>query len=105
MRSAPNDGTIVDECTRVTREADCLLIEVAHIAWDGPHTPVTTWVTCAVLPLDAAHTSISAARFALLEERGHFRICRVFKERKPCGGMHDGRVCQSCAERDFGVIH
>lgn len=105
MPKAPNDAEIVEEFTRVGLATDSCVIEVAQITWDGPHTPVTEWVTALTLPGDASPQSIADARYALLAMRRYFRICRRCKERNPLGWMDDGRVCQSCGEQYYGIVH
>lgn len=105
MPTASNDLQIVEEFTRVCRSADSLVIEVAQIDWEGSHTPIRSWTSAVTLAAAATPAAIQDARFALLASRRYFRICRRCRERQPLGWMHDGAVCQSCAEKYYGVIH
>ena len=99
------DAEIVEEFTRVSSAADSIVIEVAKISWQGPHTPMTSWHAVTSLPPGSSPQAVTEARFALLAMRRFFRICRHCKERNPLGWMEEEGYCSSCGEKYYGVLH
>jgi hypothetical protein len=94
---------------RVT--ASKVSVSVFRVHWDGPHTPrigprQLATLSCSRLPavrtMMALHTLIIAASEV---RRASYRKCERFGETKPPEWMHDRRTCQSCAERELGVVH
>ena len=100
-----NDRELLDEFVRVERDADQVRIMVREIHWDGPHTPVSTWVLGQELPVTATETEVNSATLSILDDARYFRPCRECEQRKPVGWMHDDRICQGCAEANHGVVH
>lgn len=100
-----NDRELLDEFVRIEWTDDRVRIFVREIHWDGPHTPVSTWVDAGDLPATATETEASAAAARVLEDARYFRVCRECEQRKPVGWMHNGRICQGCAEVNHGVVH
>ncbi len=41
----------------------------------------------------------------ILLNKEHFSRCEECGQLKPRGWMHDGNICQSCAERNHGVVY
>ena len=100
-----NDRELLEEFIRVERDADQVRIMVCKIHWDGPYTPVSTWVIGMELPATATETKVNSATASILEDVRYFRVCRECEQRKPVGWMHDDRICQGCAEANHGVDH
>jgi len=100
-----NDRELHDEFVRIERTDDRVRILVREIHWDGPHTPVSTWANADDLPATATETEASAAAARVLEDARYFRVCGECEQRKPVGWMHNGRICQGCAEQNHGVVH
>lgn len=84
---------------------EAIVFFVCQIRWEGPHTPVQEWVPVSVLPAMSSPVEIEKAKRALLKRRRFFKVCDVCGERKPDGWMHDNELCQSCAERELGVVY
>jgi hypothetical protein len=79
--------------------------------WEGPHTPVVTprrvgTVVWRRVPnaktVAAVHALIDAARESRL---ARFRTCEGCGQSTPPEYMHDEMICQSCAERELGIVH
>lgn len=80
------------------------IFQVAEITWHG-HTPMTYWNSIKWLDADTPLKKINREYRKLLERRTYFKICEICEERNPVGWMHHNTICQSCAERELGVIH
>ncbi|MCH7600986.1 MAG: hypothetical protein IH973_14630, partial [Myxococcales bacterium] len=78
-----NDRELLEEFIRVERDADQVRIFVREIHWDGPHTPVSTWVLGLELPATATETRVNSATASILEDVRYFRVCRECEQRKP----------------------
>jgi hypothetical protein len=100
-----NDRELRDEFVRVERTESQVRILVREIHWDGPHTPISTWATANSLPATGTEAEASAAAAGVLEDAGYFRVRGESEQRKPVGWMHNGRICQGCAEANHGVVH
>ena len=100
-----NDREFLEEFVRVKRTENSVQILVRKIRWEGPHTPISTWVTGRSLPDTASEAAIEKATASLLEDHRYFRTCLECGERKPFGWMNDERICQGCAEANHGVVH
>lgn len=103
--STMNDRELLSEFVRIERTVDLVSILVREIHWDGPHTPVSTWVKADDLPATATEAEASAAAARVLRDRRFFRICGECEQRKPTGWMDDDQICQGCAEQNHGVVH
>ena len=100
-----NDRELLKEFVRVERADKKVQILVREIRWDGPHTPVSTWVTARTLPATASESEIENALVRILEEDGYFQVCNECGERKPLGWMQGGGICQGCAQVNHGVVY
>lgn len=81
------------------------------VRWDGPYTPVVQPVEIGVLNWetvsgDAAmrivRTLIAAARET---RQSKYSACQACAKSTPPEWMHDDEICQTCAERERGVVH
>ena len=100
-----NDRELGKECLRVERTDTKVKILVREIRWDGPATPISTWVIARTLPATASDSEIENALARILEEDGYFQVCNECGERKPLGWMHGGGICQGCAQANHGVVY
>ena len=100
-----NDHELLEEFVRVDRTDKKLQILVRKIRWEGPHTPISTWVIGKSLPATASEAEIEEATARILEDSGYFQVCNECGERKPFGWMHDGRICQGCAQTSHGIVY
>ena len=100
-----NDRELVEEFVRVERTEKEVQIFVREIRWEGPHTPISTWVIFTSLPDTASEVAIEKATARILEDDGYFQVCNECGERKPLGWMHDGTICQGCAVANHGIVH
>jgi hypothetical protein len=84
--------------------------DVVHRTKTGPRnsTPVTIGVPVATVNL--GESDLEAAVSAAIEKArtvrlATYRTCARCDEINPPEWMHDAQVCQSCAERDLGVVY
>jgi len=99
------DRELREEFVRVDRTDKKIHILVREIRWDGPHTPVSTWAVGKSLLATASEAEIEEATARILEDDGYFLTCHECSERKPLGWMHDGRICQGCAQTSYGIVY
>ena len=99
------DRELRKEFIRIEKTQNEVQILVHEIRWEGPHTPVSTWVIGSSLPDTASEADVEKATARILEDDGYFQVCNECVERKPLGWMHDGRICQGCAVANHGVVH
>ena len=110
------DGSLIfiggdpgDVVIRVARSQ--ITVSVFGIVWEGPHTPLVrpqplaglNWRLMPAARLTTfLHDLIEAAQQIRL---ANFRKCAHCGETKPPEWMHRKDCCQSCAERNLGVVH
>ncbi|HET7617818.1 MAG TPA: hypothetical protein VFK20_04855 [Vicinamibacterales bacterium] len=81
------------------------------VVWEGPHTPVVRPIRAGSIAwrrLSNTHafTAARALMDAAIESRlSKFGTCTHCGQRRPPESMHDDDVCQSCAQRDLGVVY
>lgn len=98
-------GQLKSEFTRVEHRPTGVAILVKTISWEGPHSPVISWVVARELRADCCDKETELAINEVLDNPSFFRACFRCSEVKPIGWMHSESVCQSCAERHLGVVH
>jgi hypothetical protein len=84
-----SDKELLEEFVETKAGPDGVALRVCTISWPEPSNP--------------SPEEIEAARRALLNNTKFFRVCATCHERHPDGWMYDKTLCQSCAERHFGV--
>ena len=99
------DRELLTEFIRIERAEKEVQILVREIRWEGPHTPVSSWVIGSSLPDTASEADVEKATARILEDDGYFQVCNECGERKPPGWMNDERICQGCAVANHGVVH
>ncbi len=99
------DRELRKEFIRIEKTQNEIQILVHEIRWDGPHSPIHTWVVGKSLPDTASEAGIEEATASVLEDHRYFRVCDECGERKPVGWMHDETICQRCAVANHGVVH
>jgi len=100
-----DDQELISEFIAVERNSTGCSISVLTIRWDGPANPVSIWIPVRNLPADFPVSAIQSEIARLLEDPQYFAVCEECHERNPVGWMDDERICQSCAERNHGVVH
>lgn len=86
-------------------------IAVYSVRWEGPHTPVVRPKPLATLNwkrLPAARTMMelhSLIESAIEIRRSKYGKCERCGKTQPPEWMHGEDICQSCAERDLGVVY
>ncbi len=102
-------------------------LNVREINWVGPHEPVSYWTTVKRLgqppateervehsiittPDDLTNWVVSPQEIEkaidqLLANRRYFQICGRCRRLHPVGHMHDDFACQSCAEKNLGMVY
>jgi len=101
-----DDDKLIAEFIRTVQGSDDkTLIEVKVIGWDGPHTPVSSWVTAKTLGGTQSPEKLQKAILRVLETKKFFRTCKDCGERNPVGWMTGNMgVCHACAERNHGIV-
>ena len=100
-----NDTELLKEFVRVEMTENGIQILVREIRWQGPHTPISSWVISRSLPATASEAEIENATVRILRDERYFRACLECGERKPLGWMQNDRSCQECAVVKHGVVH
>ncbi len=100
-----NTRELLKEFIRVEKTEKEVQILVRKIRWDGPHTPISTWVIGKGLSDTASEADIESAAMRVLEDPRYFRVCLECGKRKPLGWMHDESICQRCAEINHGWVY
>jgi hypothetical protein len=81
------------------------------VSWESPHSPMVRPIRVGSVvwrhipnpkAILAVHSLIDAARDSRLSK---FSVCSHCERRKPPESMHDEDVCQSCAQRDLGIVY
>ena len=98
------DRELRKEFVRVERTEKKIQILLREIRWDGPHTPISTWVVGKRLPDTASDAEVENAIADMLQDHRYFRVCPECSEKKPFG-WNDGSICQRCAEVNHGVVY
>jgi hypothetical protein len=100
-----HDYELIRNFIKIEPEAGGINLFVCKIGWSGPHTPTSTWELAATLNGDVSSAEIDAQIHKTLNNKQYFQVCKECGERKPCGWMHRKSICQSCAERNRGIVH
>ena len=95
---------LVKEFIRVDRSQSSVKILVREIHWEGPYTSKSTWTVCATIESSAHQDKIDREIGGLLKSKKFFSVCSECEVRKPNGLMCDDDICQSCAEKNHGVV-
>lgn len=104
-----------------------LWLEVEAIDWISSYEPVSSWTPVKqlgappapeefgehlILPIldDSPNWVVSPHEIEkaidqLLANRRYFQICGRCRHLHPVGHMHDDFACQSCAEKNLGVVY
>jgi hypothetical protein len=81
------------------------------VNWETPHSPMVRPIRVGSVvwrripnpsAISAVRSLIDAARESRLAK---FSVCSHCERRKPPESMHDEDVCQSCAQRDLGIVY
>jgi hypothetical protein len=99
------DRELRKEFIRVERSEEKVEIFIREIRWEGPHTPVSTWVIGSSLPYTASEADVEKATASILEDDGYFQVCDECGERKPLGWMLNESHRQECAQANHGVVY
>lgn len=100
-----DDQQLIDEFIRTTPSDTGVLIEVLIIDWPTPSQPVSSWVAAATVRGTPSLEKLQERVLRVLGTKKYFRVCGECGERNPMGWMHDNKICQSCAERNHGVVY
>lgn len=100
-----NLSELVKKFIRIKKTNQQIQILVCMISWSGPHSPVSQWECAAELPATATDSDIENAIKQTLEDQSYFKICVECNESNIVGHMHDGRICQGCAQKNHGVMY
>jgi len=95
----------------VTVSPTTVTVEAYAARWNGPHELVTAGRQVGVFPLPTADEPglLAAVKAAIGQARAirlaTYRTCTHCGQTNPPEWMHDQTVCQTCAERDLGVVY
>jgi hypothetical protein len=91
---------------RVERTESRIRVEVGVVEWVGACSPSIRWVRVFEVPARIGESALQSLIDRLVEMPEYFAVCCECGERQPVGMMHDvGGYCQSCAERNHGVVY
>ena len=100
-----NDEELISKFIKVKQEDNEIRLLVRQIFWPHPHEPRSRWTVASVLPQASPPQDVDAQIQAILENSQYFKVCQECAKRKPRGWMHNSNICQSCAERNYGVVY
>ena len=100
-----SDAKLVEEFVRMEIQGERIKILIREVSWRGPYRAVSTWTLTKELPLGSSGEEVDAVVQGLLRDRRYFRVCTECSLRVPNGRMHDGKLCQGCAQQVLGVVY
>ena len=100
-----NDAEIIKEFIKVEKTDLCVKILVKHISWPKVYEPHSEWMEEDTLPGKVSQSEIQDAVKRVLENGRHFGVCQECGERNPTGWMHNDRICQGCAQANYGIVY
>ena len=106
--SSPPTGvtkSLVDTFIRQQFVGKVIQLSVRKVLWRGSHSPESEWVSVTTLPADVSPEAIQDAIDTILLDDRFFSECQECRRRQPVGWMHSDSLCQSCAERNHGVVY
>ena len=86
---------------------EAMELRLPTLNWDGPYTPVKTsclWQRLALNELKKSQLPRLIAEAQAQQQQSFFN-CKYCGQRNPEGWMHSPDVCQSCAEKELGIVH
>ena len=95
---------LISDFVRIDRSrVDGVVVSIAKVDWDGPHTPVLRWVKYD----EAFAPEVCDDRIfqTVLHDKRFFQRCSQCGELNNVGHMHSASICQGCAERSLGVVY
>ena len=99
------DAELIDDFMRTKSVAGATILQVATVAWSGPHRPSLRWRKFRTWSSTPDPAEVVAAQTETLANPKFFQRCDRCGERNNIGHMHDDHTCQGCAERYLGVVH
>lgn len=87
------------------RRDDGTRVFVGVVHWDGAHNPRIEWAYACCAPPESSETTLDGVVTEVLCSLEYFAVCGECGQRNPIGWMHDDSICQSCAERNHGVVY
>jgi len=98
------DTELIRDFMRLVESDEGVVMEVGVVEWDGPHTPTIRWRDFRQWRRVPNAQRLAAARQRALQDSRFFRVCQTCQECRNVGHMFNSNICQSCAERDLGVV-
>ena len=99
------DVQLIADYMRVVESLGGYVLEVGVVGWDGPHRPCMIWKVFRKWRHAPSAQRLAAAQQKALQESRFFKICFTCHERHNVGHMFDSEICQTCAERDLGIVY
>lgn len=86
---------------------EAMELRLPVLTWDGPCTPVKTSCLWQRLTLEELKKSQLPGLIteAQAQQQQSFCDCKYCGQHNPKGWMHSLDICQSCAEKELGVVH
>ncbi len=88
-----------------SEKTDGWVFHVGIVRWDGPHTPRMEWIPFRIWKKQPDNARLRNARSAALKQQRFFVTCSMCHMLTNKGHMCDQLICQSCAQREFGVVY
>lgn len=95
----------LDEYFRCIGTDEAWEFQVGVVTWEGAHTPNLVWKVFRRWNSPPDASRIQRAKAAALRQSRYFRTCKTCYEVTNAGHMFDAEICQSCAERQLGVVY
>ena len=86
---------------------DAMELRLPVLSWIGPHKSAQTsqlWERYDLEQIEEAQLADLITK-AQVQQQGSFGNCEYCGQHKPKGWMHGEDVCQSCAERELGIVY
>lgn len=100
------DEEIIKEFISIQEIEGMVVLSVEIIEWPhGPYNPHSSLVEVKRFQGEVNSERTRKAVRAVLRQKKYFRRCMDCGEINPRGWMHDSRTCQSCAERNKGIVY
>jgi len=98
-----NIEEIIDEHIRVIRDSE-IIIQILVIKWPSPDQPKMSWKPVKTLPITLTEDQLQAEIHSIANNSKYFPICISCGERNSLGHMLYSGTCQSCAEKNHGIV-
>ena len=100
-----NDNEIASQFIHIERSKSWLEFYVTTVSWKGPHKPEKSTEQVLRIPAGSHDSVVDQKSREILQDPTYFGVCNFCNQRKPAGWMSSDNCCQTCAEKEFGIVH